>query len=197
MNQPISPDALAQLFTEARSFNGYLDKPVPVETLHAIWDLLKMGPTSVNQLPARLVWCVSQEAKDKLADCSLGNNDPKIRKAPVAVIIGMDEDFHEYLPELFPAKDVKGMFANDPGLRQESAFRNSSLQGAYLIMAARALGLSCGPMSGFDNAKVDSAFFSDQPSYKSNFIATLGYGDPESLFMRSPRPEFGKFNRID
>ena len=197
MNQPLSPDALAQLFTEARTFNGYLDKPVPVEMLHAIWDLLKMGPTSVNQLPARLVWCVSQEGKDKLADCSHGNNADKIRKAPVAVIVGMDENFHDHLPELFPARDVRGLFADNLNLRQESAFRNSSLQGAYLIMAARALGLSCGPMSGFDNAKVDSAFFSDQPGYRSNFIATLGYGDPESLFTRGPRPEFGKFNRID
>lgn len=197
MSQPLSNDALAQLFTGARTFNSYLDKPVPIETLHAIWDLMKMGPTSANQLPARLVWCVSQEAKDKLADCASGNNAPKIRQAPVAVIIGMDEDFHEHLPELFPATDARSWFVNKPELRHESALRNSSLQGAYLIIAARALGLSTGPMSGFDNARVDTAFFSDQPSYRSNFIATLGFGDPETLHPRGPRPEFGKFNRID
>lgn len=197
MNEPLSNDALAQLFTAARTFNTYLDTPVPVETLHAIWDLMKMGPTSANQLPARLVWCVSHEAKDKLADCASGNNAPKIRQAPVAVIIGMDLDFHDLLPELFPATDARSWFVDNPKLRQESAFRNSSLQGAYLIMATRALGLSIGPMSGFDNARVDAAFFSDQPSYRSNFIATLGYGDPETLHPRGPRPEFGKFNRID
>lgn len=197
MNQPLSTEALAQLFTEARTFNSFLDKPVPTEMLHAVWDLMKMGPTSANQLPARLVWCVSQEAKDKLADCASGNNSPKIRKAPVSVIIGMDENFHDHLPELYPAVDAKSWFVDKPALRHESAFRNSSLQGAYFIIAARALGLSVGPMSGFDNAKVDSAFFADQPSYKSNFIATLGYGDRDSLYPRNPRPEFGKFNRID
>ena len=197
MNGPLSKDALAQLFTEARTFNTYLDIPVSIETLHAIWDLLKMGPTSANQLPARLVWCVSQEARDKLADCASGNNAPKIRQAPVAVIIGMDLEFHEHLPELFPAADARSWFVNKPELRQLSALRNSSLQGAYLIMATRALGLSIGPMSGFDNARVDEAFFSGQPSYRSNFIATLGFGDPETLHPRGPRPEFGKFNRID
>jgi 3-hydroxypropanoate dehydrogenase len=197
VNESLSNAALAQLFTEARTFNTYLDIPVSIETLHAIWDLMKMGPTSANQLPARLVWCVSQEAKDKLADCSGGDNVPKIRQAPVAVIIGMDLDFHEHLPEFFPAVDARSWFEGEPELRHESALRNSSLQGAYLIMAARALGLSTGPMSGFDNALVDKAFFSDQPSYRSNFIATLGYGDPETLHPRGPRPEFGKFNRID
>ncbi|MBK5264940.1 MAG: malonic semialdehyde reductase [Alphaproteobacteria bacterium] len=197
MTQSLSSEALAQLFTQARTFNAYLDTPVPVETLHALWDLMKMGPTSANQLPARLVWCVSAEAKEKLAACASANNAPKILKAPVSVIIGMDENFHEYLPELYPAVDAKSWFEGSAELRHESAFRNSSLQGGYFIMAARALGLGTGPMSGFDNTKVDAAFFADQPSYKSNFIATLGYGDPQSVRPRGPRPKFGKFNRID
>lgn len=197
MSEPISSAALAQLFTEARTFNGYLDKPVTTETLHAIWGLMKWGPTSVNQLPARLVWCVSDAAKQKLADCASGKNAAKIMNAPVTVIIGMDENFHEHLPELYPAVDAKSWFEGNVDLRRESAFRNSSLQGAYLILAARALGLGVGPMSGFDNSKVDTAFFADQPEYRSNFIATLGYGDPASIHPRAPRPEFGKFNRID
>lgn len=197
MNQPLPGDALAQIFTEARTFNGYLDRPVSAETLHAIWDLMKWGPTSANQLPARLVWCVSQEAKERLAACASANNAPKILKAPVSVIIGMDENFHEHLPELYPAVDAKSWFEGSVELRRESAFRNSSLQGAYFIIAARALGLGTGPMSGFDNAKVDAAFFADQPGYRSNFIATLGYGDPAGVRPRGPRPEFGKFNRID
>src|SRR3546814_10140939 len=134
--------------------------------LHALWDLMKMGPTSANQLPARIVWCVSQEAKDKLAALASGNNAPKIQAAPVAAILAMDENFHDYLPELYPALDARSWFANDEPLRRESAFRNSSLQGGYFILAARALGLGVGPMSGFDKAAVDAAFFPAQPSYK-------------------------------
>lgn len=197
MNHPLPSDALAQLFTEARSYNGYLDQPVRTETLHAIWDLMKWGPTSANQLPARLVWCVSQEAKEKLAACAAANNAAKILKAPVSVIIAMDQNFHEYLPELYPVVDAKSWFDGNAELRRESAFRNSSLQGAYFILAARALALGTGPMSGFDNKKVDAVFFADQPGYMSNFISTLGYGDPQSVHPRGPRPEFGKFNRID
>lgn len=194
----ILPDAsLDQLFRTARTFNGYLDKPVGEDHFHAIWELMKMGPTSMNSLPARIIWCASAAAKDKLAALASGSNAEKIRKAPVCVIIGMDIDFHEQLPELFPhAPNAKSLFP-DPASREMMALRNSSLQGAYFIMAARALGLATGPMSGFDNAGVDAAFFADTPHVKSNFISTLGYGDPESLHPRSPRPEFGKFNRID
>lgn len=194
----ILPDAsLDQLFRTARTFNTYLDKPVGEDHFHAIWELMKMGPTSMNGLPARLVWCASEASKDKLAALASGSNADKIRKAPACVIIGMDVDFHEQLPDLFPhAPNAKTLFP-DPAAREVMALRNSSLQGAYFIMAARALGLATGPMSGFDNAGVNAAFFADTPQVKSNFISTLGYGDPASLHPRSPRPEFGKFNRID
>ncbi|CAH0350587.1 MAG: malonic semialdehyde reductase [Pseudomonadota bacterium] len=197
MADALPQNALDQIFVKARSYNGYLDKPVAEADLHAIWDLMKWGPTSANQLPARLIWCVSQESKDKLAALSSGTNAEKISKAPVTAIIGMDENFHEFLPELFPPADAKSWFDGNEELRKTSAFRNSTLQGAYFIVAARALGLDTGPMSGFDNAAVDAAFFADTPSVKSNFISTLGYGDPATIFERLPRPEFGKFNRID
>tara|TARA_R110000772_G_scaffold45012_4_gene103311 strand:+ start:271 stop:864 length:594 start_codon:yes stop_codon:yes gene_type:complete len=196
MKQPLDDAALDQLFREARTYNGYHEKPVTIEQINAIWDLMKMGPTSANMLPARMVWCHSQDAKQRLADCAGEGNKDKIMKAPAAVIIGMDQNFHEYLPELFPHADAKSWFDNDPEGRIEGAMRNSSLQGAYLILAARALGLDTGPMSGFDNAAVDKAFFADQPSVKSNFISTLGYGDPSTIFDRSPRPAFDKFNAI-
>ncbi len=192
----IDPAAIAQLFTEARSFNHYTDEPVSTADLHAIWDLMKMGPTSANQLPARLVWCTSAEAKEKLAACASDTNADKIRQAPVAVVIAMDHEFHEHLPELFPHTDAKSWFDGNAELRAASAFRNSTLQGAYLIMAARALGLDTGPMSGFDAGAVDKAFFSDQPAVKTNFIATLGHGDRATLHGRSPRPAFDRFNTI-
>jgi len=196
MNQPLSDAALDQLFREARTYNGYLDKPVSQDQLIAIWDLVKMGPTSANQLPARIVWCVSDEAKQKLASLAGGTNPDKIRSAPVTAIIGMDLDFHEQLPWLFPHADAKSWFAGSEAAREVSAFRNSSLQGGYFILAARALGLDTGPMSGFDNAGVDAAFFADTPRIRSNFISTLGYGDPATIFPRSPRPDFAVFNRI-
>ncbi len=196
MGEPLSDAALDQLFRTARTYNGYLDKPVGTEQLHAIWDLVKMGPTSANQLPARLVWLTTAEAKERLAKHAGGSNGDKIRKAPVSVIIAMDVDFHEQLPWLFPHADAKSWFeGNEPG-RELSALRNSTLQGAYFILAARALGLDTGPMSGFDNAAVDAEFFADQPRWKSNFISTLGYGDPATIFPRSPRPDFEVFNRV-
>ncbi len=197
MSQPLFDAALDQLFRTARSYNGYLDKPVSTEQLHAIWDLLKFGPTSANMLPARLVWCSSDAAKQKLAALCLPQNAEKILSAPVSVIIGMDLDYHEQLPWLFPHADAKAWFDGNEPLREVSAMRNSSLQGGYFILAARALGLDTGPMSGFDNAAVDAAFFGDTPRVKSNFISTLGYGDPATIFDRSPRPDFDVFNRID
>ena len=191
------PDVvLDAIFREARSYNGYTDRPVATADLHAIWDLMKWGPTSANQLPARLVWCVSDESKQKLADACSAQNQPKILNAPVSVIIGMDTDFHEHLPELFPHADAKSWFTGSAELRAASAFRNSTLQGAYFIIAARMLGLDTGPMSGFDADKVDAAFFADTPAVHTNFIATLGYGDPATIFARSPRPDFAKFNSI-
>jgi 3-hydroxypropanoate dehydrogenase len=196
MTKPLDAAALDQLFRTARTANGYTDQPVGEEELRAIWDLMKMGPTSANQLPARMVWCVSQESKDRLAECTSVTNADKVRKAPVSVVIGMDNNFHEHLPELFPHADAKSWFVGNEALRKESAFRNSSLQGAYFIMATRALGLDTGPMSGFDADKVNAAFFADTPAVKVNFISTLGHLDPATIFDRSPRPAFEKFNRI-
>jgi len=192
----IDDTAIRQLFTEARSFNHYTDEPVAGADLHAIWDLMKMGPTSANQLPARLGWCTGAAAEEKLAACASDSNADKIRQAPVTVIVAMDHEFHEHLPELFPHTDAKSWFDGNAELRAASAFRNSTLQGAYLIMAARALGLDTGPMSGFDAGAVDKAFFANQPAVKTNFIATLGHGDRATLHDRSPRPAFEKFNTI-
>lgn len=188
--------ALDQLFREARTYNGWLDKPVSDRQIHAIHDLVKMAPTSANMQPARIVWVRSGEAKAKLAALSSEGNASKIKAAPVTAIIGYDIDFHDELPWLFPHTDARSWFTGDEPRREEAAFRNSSLQGAYLILAARALGLDCGPMSGFDNAKVDAEFFADEPRHRSNFICSIGYGDPATIFERSPRPEFDKFDTI-
>ena len=196
MSEPLSDTALDRIFRTARSYNGYIDQPVTEDQLHAIWELMKWGPTSANQLPARLVWCVSDEAKAKLAACASDTNQAKILKAPVSVIVAMDVEFHEHLPELFPHVDAKAWFDGNTELRTASAVRNSTLQGAYFIIAARALGLDTGPMSGFDQGAVDKAFFADRPGVRTNFISTLGYGDPASLHGRSPRPAFEKFNTI-
>jgi 3-hydroxypropanoate dehydrogenase len=196
MSQPLDDVALDTLFRTARSYNGYTDQPVGEDRLHAIWELMKFGPTSANQLPARFVWCVSDDAKVRLADACSAQNKPKILGAPVSVVIGMDAEFHEHLPELFPHADARAWFVGNDALRAESAMRNSTLQGAYFIIAARALGLDTGPMSGFDKTKVDAAFFADTPNVTTNFISTLGYGDPATIFARSPRPAFEKFNTI-
>ena len=196
-DSPLGDNALDQLFREARTYNGWLEKPVSDEQIHAIYELAKMGATSANMQPMRIVWVKSDEAKQKLADLSSEGNKAKILSAPVTAIIGYDIDFHEELPWLFPHTDAKSWFEGNEELRKEGAFRNSSLQGAYLMLAARALGLDCGPMSGFDNAAVDTAFFADEPRHRSNFICSIGYGDPASIFDRSPRPDFDKFNRID
>lgn len=199
MGEKLSDAALDTIFRTARTYNGYTDAPVTEAEIRAIYELLKMGPTSANQQPARFVWCLSQQAKDTLADCATGNNPDKIRKAPAAVVIGMDENFHEELPWLFPHTDAKSWFDGDDKqpVRHDHAFRNSSLQGAYFIIAARAIGLDTGPMSGFDPDKVNAAFFADRPSVKANFISTLGHGDPATIFGRLPRPDFETFNRID
>ena len=196
MSQPLSDAALDQLFRTARTYNGYLDRPVATEQLHAIWELMKMGPTSANCLPARLVWCTSDAAKERLAGCALPSNADKIRSAPVSVVIGMDMEFYEALPELFPHADAKSWFTGNDALIESTAFRNSSLQGGYFIMAARALGLDSGPMSGFSPDAVNAAFFADSPTVKVNFISTLGYGDPATIFARSPRSGFDRFNSI-
>lgn len=191
------PDAsLDQLFRTARTYNAFLDQPVSTGQLHAIWDLMKMAPTSANQLPARLVWITTAEAKQKLAACTMPANGAKILSAPVSVIVAMDLQFHEQLPWLFPHADAKAWFTGNDALREKSAFLNTTLQAGYFIMAARALGLDTGPMTGFSNEAVDAAFFGDQPNYKSVMLSTLGYGDPASIFERSPRPDFDIFNSI-
>ena len=196
MGQPLGEAGLDTIFRSARSFNGYTDAPVTEGDIRRIYDLLKMGPTSANQQSARFVWLTSQDAKDKLASLASGANAPKIQAAPATVIIGMDLAFHEQLPWLFPhAPTAKDWFA-DPKVRYTQAIRNSSLQGAYFIIAARALGFDAGPMSGFDNDAVDAAFFADQPNVKSNFISTLGTGDPSTIFDRLPRPAFEQFNTV-
>ncbi|UZK64780.1 malonic semialdehyde reductase [Sphingomonas sp. M1-B02] len=196
MGEPLDEAGLDTIFRTARTYNGYTDQPVTEADIRRIYDLVKMGPTSANQQAARFVWLLSQEQKDKLAALSSGTNGEKIRKAPATVIVAMDLAFNEHLPWLFPhAPTAKDWFADDE-VRYTHAFRNSTLQGGYFILAARALGFDTGPMSGFDNAKVDAAFFADQPNVKSNFISTLGYGDPATVFDRLPRPEFERFNRI-
>ena len=178
-----------QLFTEARTQNGYLDQPVSDEQLHQLFDLLKWGPTSANCSPARFVFVRSAEARERLAACVSPGNQPKVRQAPVTAIIGMDMEFHEKLPQLFPHTDARAWFVGKPEMIQATAFRNSSLQGGYLILAARALGLGCGPMSGFDAAKVDAEFWAGT-AVKTNFLCTLGHGDPAKVFARNPRLSF-------
>ena len=196
MAQPLDDAALDTIFRAARTYNGYTDAPVTQADIRDIYDLLKMGPTSANNQAARFVWLTTPEAKEKLALLSSSTNADKIRKAPAAVIIGMDLAFNEQLPWLFPhAPTAKDWFPTEES-RYTTAFRNSSLQGAYLLIAARALGFDTGPMSGFDNAKVDEAFFADQPNVKSNFISTLGHGDPSPIFDRLPRPDVEQFNRV-
>lgn len=195
MSAPLNDTALNQLFREARSYNGYLDKAVTQAQLEQIWEVMKFGPTSANCLPARMIWCTSDAAKQKLAACTMPSNGEKILQAPVTAIIGMDLEFYENLPELFPHADARSWFVGNDALIEKTAFRNSSLQGAYLMLAARALGLDTGPMSGFDNAAVDAAFFAGT-NVQSNFICTLGYGDKTSIFDRSPRPAFGRFNSV-
>lgn len=196
MATPLDDAALDTIFRTARSYNGYTDAPVTEADIRAIYELTKMGPTSANNQAARFIWVTSDEAKEKLAVLTSATNADKIRKAPATVIIGMDLAFNEQLPWLFPhAPTAKDWFPTEE-IRYAHAFRNSSLQGAYLLIAARALGFDTGPMSGFDNAKVDEAFFADQPGVKSNFISTLGHGDPSTIFDRLPRPEFEQFNRF-
>lgn len=184
-----------QLFTEARTQNGYLDQPVSDAQLQALYDLLKWGPTSANCSPARFVFVRSAEMKERLKACVAPGNQAKVQQAPVTVVIGMDLEFHEKLPQLFPHTDARSWFAGKPAHIEATAFRNSSLQGGYLIMAARALGLGCGPMSGLDPAKVDELVWAGT-SVKTNFICTLGHGDPAKILPRSPRLGFDEACRL-
>jgi len=195
MKATLDPQALDQLFREARTYNAFAEREVDDATLAALYDLLKWGPTSANASPARFVFVKSAEAKQKLRPALSEGNLEKTLKAPVCVIVGHDLAFYEQLPKLFPHTDARSWFAGNDAVIQTTAFRNGTLQGAYLMMAARALGLDCGPMSGFDNAKVDEAFFAGT-TVKSNFLINLGYGVPEGLFPRNPRLAFEEACRI-
>jgi 3-hydroxypropanoate dehydrogenase len=177
------------LFRNARTHNGWLDKPVGDATLHALYDLMKMAPTSANCSPARILFLKSAEAKARLKPFLGPKNVDKTMAAPVTALIGYDTEFYDKLPKLFPQADARSWFKGNDALIETTAFRNSSLQGAYLILAARAVGLDCGPMSGFDNAKADAEFFPGG-KVKSNFLCNLGYGDTAKLFPRNPRLEF-------
>lgn len=183
------------LFNEARTHNGWTDQPVSDDTLRELFDLLKMAPTSANCSPARFVFLRSAESRQKLAPALLPGNLEKTLAAPVTVIVACDLAFHEQLPRLFPHADARSWFAGNEDLIRETAFRNGTLQGAYMMLAARAVGLDCGPMSGFDKAKVDEAFFADTP-WRSNFLCNLGHGDPSKLFPRSPRFQFEDACRV-
>jgi len=201
MNPPLShpaldAPALDQLFRQARTYNAFTGE-VDDATLHALYDLLKFGPTTANTCPARFVFVRSAEAKARLGPALDEGNHAKTMAAPCTAIVAYDLAFYEKSPVLFPHTDAKSWFDGKPEADLRTiALRNGSLQGAYLLLAARALGLDCGPMSGFDNAAVDAEFFADQPNVRSNFICSIGYGDPASIFGRSPRPEFDVFNRI-
>lgn len=190
-----SREFLDLIFRQARTPNSFQDREVTADQLREIWDTMKWGPTSANCMPARIVWCLSDEAKARLAACASAGNAAKILRAPVTGIIGMDLAFYEKLPQLFPAVDARSWFVGDEQTIWDTAFRNSSLQGAYLIIAARALGFDAGPMSGFDNAAVDGAFFNGT-SIRSNFIITLGYADPATHHPRGLRLPFEDVNII-
>lgn len=189
MKTTLDDTALDLLFRDARSYNRWSGEAVPVETLRALYELLKMGPTSANCSPARFVFVASADGRERLAGCVSRGNVVKVRQAPVTAIVGMDENFRDRLPELFPHEPGARDWFLDPEVRRATAFRNSTLQGAYLMLAARALGLDCGPMSGFDHGRVDAAFFAGT-SVKSNFLCALGHGTTERLFERSPRLAF-------
>ena len=182
--------ALDVIFRHARTHNAWLPKPVSDDTLRRMYELMKWGPTSANCSPARILYIRSHEAKERLKPALSEGNRDKTMAAPVTAILGYDLEFYEMLPRLFPHdQSARSWFAGKPEVIRSTAFRNGTLQGAYMMIAARAVGLDCGPMSGFDNAKVDAEFFSNS-AVQSNFLCNLGYGDPEGLFPRSPRLPF-------
>lgn len=192
---PLGDTALDQLFQAARTHNKWQDKEVPDAVLERLVDIMKMGPTSANCSPARFLFVKSDAAKKRLKPYLSSGNAEKTMQAPVCAIIGYDLEFYEHLPKLFPHTDARSWFTGNESKIKETAFRNGSLQGAYMILAARALGLDCGPMSGFDNAGVDKEFFSGTAT-KSNFLCNIGYGDPAGLRPRGPRFTFAEMARI-
>ncbi|WP_394778750.1 malonic semialdehyde reductase [Undibacterium sp.] len=190
MLKTLDEDSLDLLFRRARSHNGWLDQPVPDELLERIYELMKMGPTSVNSSPARLLFLRSESARQRLLPAVNHGNMDKVMTAPVVVLIAHDLHFHEKLPQLFPHNPgVGGLFAANKELAETTAFRNGSLQGAYFMLAARSLGLDCGPVSGFDAAAVNREFFADG-KLKVNFLCNVGFGDYSKIFPRSPRLSF-------
>lgn len=195
MPEPLKDAVLDQLFLKARTFNAWDPKPVSEATLRRLWDIARMGPTSANCSPARIVFLTTPAAKEKLKPALLPTNVEKTMTAPVTAIVGHDLEFYEHLPRLFPHTDARSWFAGKPDHIAATAFRNGTLQGAYLILAARALGLDCGPMSGFDNAMVDRLFFPGG-QVKSNFLCNIGHGEAKNLFPRSPRFAFEEACRI-
>lgn len=196
MNKPLTAEGLDTLFREARSFSHWLDRPVTDVQLRQLYELAKWGPTSANSCPARFLFVQSAGAKERLKPCLAPGNVEKSMSAPVVAIIAMDMEFYEELPRLFPHTGARSWYAGKPAAIQETAFRNSTLQGAYLMLAARSLGLDCGPMSGFDAGKVDQTFFPEKP-WKSNFICAIGYGDRSKLHPRGPRLEFDEACRVE
>lgn len=191
----VSDEALDQIFREARTHIAWLPKPVPLQILREAYELARMAPTSANSSPARFVFITTTEAKERLVPTLAPGNVEKTRSAPVTAIIAYDTEFHENLPKLFPQANMRAYFDGNPALIEETAFRNSSLQGAYFILAARAMGLDCGPMSGFDAAKVNAEFFPDG-KWKANFLCNLGYGDHSKLFPRNPRLDFDEASLV-
>lgn len=189
MTLSVDDQALEQIFLSARTYSYWQDKPVSEDTIKQLYDLLRMGPTSANCCPARFVFVQSEEAKQRLKPCLAAGNVDKTMAAPVTAIIAHDMEFYEQLPKLFPHTDAKSWYEGKPKAIESTAFRNGTLQGAYLIMAARAVGLDCGPMSGFSPAKINEEFFSGT-SYRSNFLVNLGYGDSSTLHPRQPRLAF-------
>ena len=195
MKNPLADTALDQIFRSAHTAHGYLPEPIPDATLHALYDLLKWGPTAFNCQPARFVFLRSAEAKARLKPALSAGNAEQTMAAPVTVIVANDTRFFDHLPAQFPAYDARPIFANNAAAAQGAAMRNGTLQGAYLIIAARALGLDCGPMSGFDMPTVDAAFFPDG-QYKSNFLVNLGVADPAKTHPRGPRLSFAEAAEI-
>ena len=190
-HDPIAHEAQHQLFYDSRTHSYWLDKPVAHELLHELYDMMKLGPTSANCSPARLVFVTSTAGKERLVPLMAEGNREKTKLAPVTVLVAYDTEFYEQLPKLLPQADARSWFVGKPALIEEAAFRNGSLQGGYLIMAARALGLDCGPMSGFDAEGINREFFADR-KWKINFICNLGYGDPDKLHPRNPRLDFSE-----
>jgi len=192
---PIGSYATDRIFIEARTHSEWLKQPISDEDLHRVYDLMKWGPTSANCCPARIVIVKSPEAKEKLLSCMVSTNVEKTKNAPVTAILAYDLEFYEKLPSLFPHGDARSWFFGNKELIETTAFRNGSLQGAYFMIAARALGFDCGPMSGFDNAKVDTAFFKGT-ACRSNFVCNLGHGDSSKLHPRDIRLDFAEACKI-